>query len=208
MAPELSYALQGLFLGIYAGVSPGPMTTLLVGESLNHGRRAAWRLVAVPICTDIPLLCIVLPLMYGLTDGRGSIVGGIAIIGACLLTKFAFKAFKVSRNDFEKGNIPRTTFGRAFLINSTNPNVYIAWLTINGTLAVRALRESVLALGLFVGLFYVGLVGTASLLVLAIGSARHSMNIHWLVRANRVLGVAMLLYAAWFLYLGVGYLFP
>ena len=207
MSPELSYALQGLFLGIYAGTSPGPMTTLLVGESLNHGRRAAWRLVPVPICTDMPLLCIMLPLMYGLTDGRGSLIGCIAIIGACLLSMFAFKAFKVSRSDFEKGSVPRTAFWRAFFINSTNPNVYIAWLTINGTLAVRALHESVLALGLFVGLFYAGLIGMASLLVLAIGSARHAMNLDWLVRFNRILGVAMLLYAAWFFYLGIGYLY-
>ena len=208
MPSELIYALQGLGLGFHAGISPGPMTTLLIGESLNHGRRAGWRLVAVPICTDLPLLCIMLPLLYGLTGGRGSIIGCIAIAGACLLTRFALNSFKVSRSDFEKGNVPRTSFGRALLINGTNPNVYICWLTISGTLAVSALRESVLALGLFVGLFYVGLVGTASLVVLAVGSARHSMNVLWLVRINRVIGLAMLLYAAWFFRLGIGYLFP
>ena len=206
MPSELTFALQGLLLGFYAGISPGPLTTLLVSESLNHGRRAGWRLVAVPICTDLPLLCIMLPLLYGLTDGRGHLVGCIAIVGASLLARFAFKSFKVSRSDFEKGNVPRTSFGRAFLINSTNPNVYIAWLTINGTLAVHALRESVTAFGLFVGLFYVGLVGMASLVVLAVGSARHSVNFDWLVRINHVLGVAMLFYAAWFLHLGIGYL--
>jgi Putative threonine efflux protein len=204
--PELSVALQGLLLGFQAGVSPGPLTTLLVSESLNHGRRAGWKLAIIPLCTDAPVLCIVLPLLFRLTGGRETLIGMIAALGACLLIGIAMESFKVKRTDFEKGEVPRTSFGKAYLVNITNPHLYVGWLTIYGTIAVQALQAGVLALIAFIASFYASLVGVKMLLVLLVGSARHSINATWLVYVNRFLGVALILYAFWFFRIALGFL--
>lgn len=207
MSPEIVFALQGLLLGFYAGVSPGPLTTLLVGESLNHGRRAGWRLAIIPLCTDPPVLAVILPLLIGATAGNDTLIGLIAVLGAVLLAVIAVKSLKVSRSDYEKGDLPKTSFGKAFAINITNPNLYIGWLTINGTMAVQAYRSSPARLAVFLAAFYLCLLVVKCVLVLAVGSARHSVNLDWLVRINRFLAVALFLFACWFFRLGIKYLF-
>ncbi|MFA6111330.1 MAG: hypothetical protein WDA75_21445 [Candidatus Latescibacterota bacterium] len=38
----------GLLLGLSAGVAPGPLTALILSETLRHGRAAGLRLALVP----------------------------------------------------------------------------------------------------------------------------------------------------------------
>jgi len=36
--PELAYLLPGLALGLSAGISPGPLLTLVMTQTLKHGK--------------------------------------------------------------------------------------------------------------------------------------------------------------------------
>ena len=52
-------------LGLSAGVSPGPLTTLLIGESLRHGRAAGLRIACVPLLSDLPVVLLAVLVYQG-----------------------------------------------------------------------------------------------------------------------------------------------
>ncbi|MGL4944103.1 MAG: LysE family translocator [Thermoguttaceae bacterium] len=202
-SPELFFAAQGVLLGVNAGLTPGPLTTLVVSESLRHGRRAGCRMALIPLVTDPPVLAILLPLLVTLVSGRNHIIGGIALVGGMMLVMMARKLVRVSVDDFSAGAAPRTSFVRGLAINITNPNLYIGWLTVNGTILLQANQVSLLADALFLVAFYASLVTLKLLMALAVGSVRHAIHVVWLVRINHALALAMLGYAVWFIVIGV-----
>ena len=47
---------SGLILGLAAGVSPGPLLTLIVQQTVRHGVREGVKVAAVPLITDVPIV--------------------------------------------------------------------------------------------------------------------------------------------------------
>jgi threonine/homoserine/homoserine lactone efflux protein len=46
----------GIVLGLSAGLSPGPLMTLVVAESLKGGASAGIRIALAPLVTDAPII--------------------------------------------------------------------------------------------------------------------------------------------------------
>ena len=47
-----SLLVNGLALGLYAGISPGPLLSLIIAESLRGGWPAGFRIALAPLVTD------------------------------------------------------------------------------------------------------------------------------------------------------------
>ena len=61
----LQLALAGIALGLFEGVRPGPLLTMVIRETLTGGWSAGARAASAPIFTDGPLIVIsVLPVSY------------------------------------------------------------------------------------------------------------------------------------------------
>jgi threonine/homoserine/homoserine lactone efflux protein len=52
----IDYFGKGTLLGLAAGFSPGPLTVLVIGETLRHGLRSGLQVAIAPILTDIPVI--------------------------------------------------------------------------------------------------------------------------------------------------------
>ena len=46
--------LSGLALGTSSGLSPGPLLTLTIAQSMRYGYREGIKIAAAPIITDLP----------------------------------------------------------------------------------------------------------------------------------------------------------
>ena len=104
---------KGTVLGLAAGFSPGPLTFLVVSETLRHGLRAGVKVSLAPVLTDLPIIVaavllldrlLVYPALYGIIALAGGIlllylgIGSlrihfpvISIIGAVELLYLALK---------------------------------------------------------------------------------------------------------------------
>ena len=51
-----AFFLIGTLLGLSAGLSPGPLLTLLVTETLRHNSKAGINVAISPIITDLPII--------------------------------------------------------------------------------------------------------------------------------------------------------
>ncbi|MDR3199557.1 MAG: LysE family transporter [Planctomycetaceae bacterium] len=201
-AELFSFIWKGILLGIHAGISPGPVTTLLVTESLLHGSRAGMRIAFVPVLTDIPVICIIIPLLYYLTFDATTIIAVISMIGAFILCGLSYESFSVTESRYKRGDVVRVSLLKAVGTNFFNPNLYIYWITICGPLAVSGLYRGWTTMFSFLIMFYISITSVKLGLSLAVGNVRHSLNLKVIVWVNRFLGAAMLLFAVLFFWQG------
>ncbi|MDR0703781.1 MAG: LysE family transporter [Planctomycetaceae bacterium] len=202
-AESFSYFWKGILLGIHAGISPGPVTTLLITESLLHGQRAGMRIAFVPVLTDIPVIGVIIPLLYYLTFDTSAVIGVISMVGALILGRLSYESFSVTESRYERGEVARISLLKAVGVNFFNPNLYLYWITICGPLAVSAFSHSWAVMFLFLITFYISLTLIKLLLSLTVGSVRHTLNLKVIIGINRFLGAAMLLFAILFFYQGL-----
>lgn len=164
-----SPAAGGLILGLSAGLSPGPLLTLMLGETLRHGVRAGLFVAVVPLCTDAPIILMVALLHWLLPDSRtlAMLLGGS---GGAYLLWLAWKGLRPTPCPVTQSHptaIP--SLKKAMLVNLLNPNPYIFWATI-GVPTMRELRQtSMLSATMFLVLFYLLLVGSKALLAILAG---------------------------------------
>ena len=52
----MTYLLTGLTLGFAAGISPGPLMTLVITRTLERGLGAGLRVAVAPLLTDLPII--------------------------------------------------------------------------------------------------------------------------------------------------------
>ena len=197
-----SYIWMAMLLGIQAGFSPGPISTMIITQSLMHGRRAGAKIALVPVLTDFPIIGLVIPSLYYLTLGLENVIAIISIIGACLLCHLAYESLSVSVTQFQQNNVQAISLPRAVGINFFNPNLYIYWLTICGPLCVSALHINVTLMFLFIGVFFVCITAAKLSMALVFGNIRRSLNWHVIIWINRLLGIALFFFAASFFWKG------
>ncbi|MEA1951598.1 MAG: LysE family transporter [Planctomycetota bacterium] len=196
------YFLQGLLLGLQAGFSPGPFTTLVISESLAHGRGAGLKCSLAPLISDPPVVLLSLTVLDQVSS-TDAILGITSLLGAAMLCWVAWKCFAVKPEQFEKSNGSASSLWKAVGVNILNPNPYIFWLTIIGPLCLAAARKDGISCAVaFIAAFYVALIGCKMSMAMVAGGARHHLNTRWLVIVNRMLGLAMLAFVVRFAWSG------
>ncbi len=161
----------GLILGLSAGISPGPILTLVITETLQHGVRSGIKVALAPIVTDTPIVVLTL-FLFAKLSRFGSILGGISLAGCFFLLFMAYESMRVRKLEpaGEPGRPKSLTKG--VLANLLNPNPYLFWMSVGGPIMTRAMREGATGPLLFIGGFYLCLVGSKVLVAVLIGRSR------------------------------------
>mgnify|MGYP000892047470 FL=1 len=187
----LEFLLSGTLLGIMAALSPGPLMTLLVGETMRHGVGGGFRVSVSPIITDIPFIVVALLLAKGVESSPVAL-GVLSIIGAAFLVFLAIQNIRTSRSDFsvEQGSISSSLW-KGIVVNLLNPHMYLYWFFIaTPTFA----RGDYVDNALFAGGLLFASVFTMMIVVVGVAKIRtHFFDYaHWILRG---LGIALLLFA-------------
>lgn len=160
-----SPAASGLFLGLSAGLSPGPLLTLMLSETLRHGLRAGIMVAVAPLCTDLPIILLAL-LLHRLLPDHGWLEALLGLTGGGYLLWLGVKGLRpgahppAETSHSGRPAVEAPSLGKAIIANLLNPNPYIFWLTIGVPAMLALSQRSVSAAGLFVLSFYALLVGS------------------------------------------------
>jgi threonine/homoserine/homoserine lactone efflux protein len=199
----LFYLVTGITLGLSSGLSPGPLFTLVISETLNYGRKEGIKVAITPLITDIPIVVI----SYFIIDqfANSDLVYGLLSLGGGLFIGFlAIDSFKIK--DF---NVPPDMKARSIrkgvITNLLNPAPYIFWITIGIPTVLKGFNQSLAHALLFVVPFYVLLVGSKILMAIMI-SKTGSINPKVMRYINTVLGIVLFALAVKFIYDGIMYL--
>lgn len=198
----LEAAAAGLVLGLASGVSPGPLLTLVVGESLRHGARAGSLVALAPLVTDAPVVILFLWLARRFHD-TDTFVGTVSFAGALFLVWLGVEGLRVKPPDATAAAERARPLQKGIVTNLLNPNLYVFWATVGAAVLAEAFTDGWPAALAFLALFYACLIGSKALIALLVARSRHILGKPGYVWANRVLGVALLVFAALFVRQGV-----
>jgi len=187
--------------GLSGGLSPGPLLTLVVSETLARGRNAGLAVSMSPLITDGPAIAAAVFLL-GRVENSDAALGLISIAGGALLTTYGIAGLRGAELKVEESEVERkvwASLGKGVSVNFLNPNPYLFWLTIGTPILLRAHESSwFFAIG-FLVVFYLALVGSKCVLTILVARSRAVLRGRAYILVNRILAIALLVFAAVFI---------
>jgi len=200
----MAFLVQGIILGLSAGVSPGPLTALVISETLNHKTAAGIKVGLAPLFTDAPIVvaCFLVLTRFSHVP---ILLGIISVLGAAYIFRLGIKSLRLYQFTVDVNSEKEQSLLRGIITNFLSPNPYIFWITVGSLIMIKALETGKAALVLFLVGFYVCLVGTKITLAILVGMSRRFLNGRAFVIINNILGILLILFACLLLYEGIQY---
>jgi threonine/homoserine/homoserine lactone efflux protein len=194
----IEFLALGTFLGLAAGTAPGPLLTITISETLQHGKWEGIKVAISPLLTDLPIILSVLFIMSNLA-GYNNIIGIIALLGASYLIYSGIESLKIKPTSSEFNLEKKDGLKKGVIVNFGNPHPYIFWLSIGGPIIFKSLGVQVLATILFLFGFYFSLVGSKVVIALIVEKSKSFIKSKYYFSIIQVLGIAQILFGFTFI---------
>jgi threonine/homoserine/homoserine lactone efflux protein len=196
------YLISGTVFGLSAGFSPGPLTALVISETLKHNAAEGAKIAMAPLITDLPII-VAGVWAVSLVAGASPVLGLIALAGGGYLARLGWESLRFRGVSGETETVPPRSFRRGVIANLLNPNPYLFWGTVGGPLLAQALTRSPAAAALFLFPFYGLLVGVKVGIAAVVGRSRRFLKSRFYVWINRGLGMLLWVFAGLFFWEGI-----
>ncbi len=186
------FLLIGIVLGLSAGFAPGPLMTLIISETLQHGPRAGIKVALAPVVTDIPIIAVTLLVFAHLSDFH-SIAGIISLAGGCFILFMGYRSLRTAGTVAEAHVDEPRSLAKGVFANLLSPHPYLFWLTVGAPTVTAALTVNLLAAAAFITGFYVCLLGSKVAIALLVGRSRSFLRGRAFAFVSRSLGLLLCL---------------
>ena len=171
--------LFAVSLGLFAGISPGPLMALVMTSSLERGFRAGALTAIAPLLTDLPVILLSLVVLRRVP---GSFLSAVTVAGGIFIVYIGFKTIRDAgaerELDPDAGASSRDVV-RGAMVNLLAPHPWLFWFTIGTPFMIQRWRvapwESIAFLVVFVSL----LVGCKIALAWAASHGRRFLDTRW-----------------------------
>jgi threonine/homoserine/homoserine lactone efflux protein len=201
----LEFLIAAVVFGLSGGLSPGPLLTLVVSETLARGRNAGLAVSLSPLITDGPAIAAAVFLLSRI-ENSDSALGMLSLAGGALLISYGIAGLRGASLEVEESAVDRTVWaslGKGVSVNFLNPNPYLFWLTIGTPILIEAHAVGWTASIGFLFVFYLSLVGSKCVLAVLVARSRSVLRGPAYLWVNRILAVALLVFAVVFIRKGL-----
>jgi threonine/homoserine/homoserine lactone efflux protein len=194
----LTAAAIGAGLGLSAGLAPGPLSTLVIRQTLRYGVRDGVKIALVPLLTDVPIIVVTLFVLDTFADLRILLLV-LSTVGGFYVFFLAYQTWRVSPPD--PGGV--ATHDDAITIgvvaNLLNPHPYIFWATVGGPYIVTEAAGGGAAAWGFLAGFYTMLIGSKMLMAVTLGRYRNYFTGRLYRSVMRMLAVLLVAFGVFLL---------
>lgn len=184
----------GMLLGLSAGFAPGPLLTLVISESLQHGVKSGIKVALAPIITDLPIILLTLFIISRLSGFQNGL-GLISLAGGVFILYTGYESISTKAVEVTIPNEQPRSLLKGVVANILNPHPYMFWISVGAPTMNKALNLGVSALLAFIGGFYMSLVGSKILLAVAVGRSKTFLSGNIYLYTLRFLGVLLCVFA-------------
>lgn len=196
------YLLRGTVLGTAAGFSPGPLTVLVISETLRRGPRAGGLVALAPLLTDLPIIALAAWLLDR-ASRQPALLGGIALVGSAFLFRLGWESLRPPRLEADLAPSAAGSLLRGVFANLLNPNPYVFWIGVGTPMLLEASARSGLHAVGFAGAFFFCLVGSKLVLARLVHRSRGFLGGKAYRRILALLGLWLTAYAVLLLVEGI-----
>jgi len=197
--------ISGIILGLSAGISPGPMLTLVISQTLRHGIREGIKVACAPLLTDVPIIFVCLLILSVFADMTRA-MGIVALIGGIYLFYLGISSFRYKGENMETSKVDPQSLKKGLMINFLNPSPYMFWTSIGGPLVLKASSNSLVSAVVFILPFYALLVGSKVAIAVISGKSRNFLKSSHYHLVIRLLGLVLIGFSFLFWRDGLRYL--
>ncbi|OFY11564.1 MAG: hypothetical protein A2X11_05320 [Bacteroidetes bacterium GWE2_42_24] len=201
----LKYLSLGGVFGLSAGLSPGPLLTLVISETMKHNRRAGIRVAISPLITDLPIILFSLLIMDTISQ-YNTVLGIISFAGALFIGYLGYETIRIKGISVDDQQAKPESLKKGVIANFLNPHPYLFWCTIGAPMILQAFGISLITMVLFLVAFYVMLIGAKITIVLLVSRSKALLRQRGYVLTMRVLGIILFLFSLFFIRDGISYL--
>jgi len=198
----LSYVTFAAILGLSAGFAPGPLLTLVIGETLQHGRGAGVKVAVAPLITDTPIIIAIL-LLFSQIRHIEPLLGGVAIAGGIFVFTMGISSLRIKAVTISGEVVKERSLLKGVIANLLNPAPYLFWVGVGAPMLIKASDESPVYAALFLITFYSLIVGSKILLAAITEKSRGFLRGDFYINIMRLLGIAMCVIAIFLIYDGL-----
>ena len=190
----LEFLSAGILLGLAAGFAPGPLTVLVISETLRHNIKAGIKVSIAPLITDIPIIVISLLVLNRLSNFK-AILGCISIFGGLFILYLGYESLKTKAVELNLTLPDPNSFKKGVITNALNPHPYVFYMTVGAPIILKGINQNFLAAFLFVSTFTFLLVGSKVLLAMVVEKSRSFLKGSVYIWVMRILGVLLLFFS-------------
>ncbi len=161
----------GVMFGLTAGIAPGPLMTLVVAQTLQHGVREGLLVAAAPLLTDAPIILVSLFMLRTLAHSERALAA-IGAIGGVYILYLAYQTWRARPPDGGGAGVPPGSLRKGVVVNALSPHPYVFWGTVGAPFLLRTVVGHPAAPWLFIAVFYLLLVGAKIVVALMVARYR------------------------------------
>lgn len=197
MIPEYTYLITGMLFGLSGGLTPGPLLTLVISETLRHNIREGIKISFAPLFSDLPIVLISLFLISRLSDVR-LVLAMIAFLGGFYLFYLGYENITFKGAEIPVKKAQPQSLKKGVITNFVNPNPYIFWMTIGAPVVMKASAHGYLAPAYFIAAMYFFMIGSKITIATLVGKSKRFLNSTFYQYLIRFLGLVLFFFALYF----------
>jgi threonine/homoserine/homoserine lactone efflux protein len=199
---SFTFLTIGALFGLTAGISPGPLLTLVITETLQHNKTEGIKIAIAPLITDLPIIFVTL-FIFSRISQFTIVLSMISFLGGIFVAYLGYETLHAQGLTIAAQTLKPESFKKGIAVNLLNPNPYLFWLTVGTPIAFKAYELSVTAVILFFLSFYILLVGSKICIVLIVERSKTFLNNKTYLLIMRILGIVLFIFAVYFFYDGI-----
>ena len=205
MSQTFTYLTMGAVFGLTAGISPGPLLTLVISETLRHNKTEGVKIAVAPLITDIPIVLLTIFILSKMASSD-FVLGIISILGGFFIAYLGYDSIKSRGIEIDIQNLKPKSIRKGIIVNILSPHPYIFWLMVGAPITVKAYQANPFAAFAFIIAFYVLLVGSKISIALVVDRSRAFLKNKVFIWTLRILGLVLMILAILLIKEGLGYL--
>ena len=185
---------MGAVFGLTAGISPGPLLTLVISETLRHNKREGIKIAVAPLITDIPIVLLTIFILSKMLHSD-IVLGFISILGGIFIAYLGIESIRSKGIEIDVQDLKLKSIRKGIIVNILSPHPYIFWLMVGAPITLKAYQASPLAAFAFIITFYVLLVGSKISIALVVDRSRAFLKNKVFIWTLRILGLVLFIFA-------------
>jgi len=198
MLNVFSFLISGVVLGLTAGISPGPLLTLVISETLRHNTMAGVKVAFAPLITDGPIILISIFILTKVSNLNG-VLGVISLLGAIFLGYLAYESLTIKGVNFNFDKSKEQSLKKGIITNALNPSPYLFYFSVGGPIMLKALDSSFFAVLFFISSFLILLVSSKIILAVIVSKSKSFLKSKVYIYTIKFLGLILFIFSMIFL---------
>lgn len=195
---EISYfIIVGAIFGFTAGISPGPLLTLVITETITHNKSEGIKIAIAPLITDLPIISATFLLLSRFSH-LNILMSLISFFGGIFLIYLGYECFQTERFVFDIQKSRTRSLLKGIVVNILNPHPYLFWITVGTPIALKAYQISLGTAIMFFVSFYSLLIGSKVSVALIVEKSKTFLTNKIYTWTMRVLGLTLFIFATLF----------